>query len=326
MKKIYISCLVIIVLCFLITSCDFSGTEGKIMQNTESELSGEVSDRENPEVLFEMSLLKNDTENYDIFRSSQTLDFSAKTFQDKSAKPTLEIRILGEDYELEYIESAHLPLNAYPVHKYKIKGTEYSEILISAETDKVVKYSNIPIKVLYTTEHEYKAFIQEIVGDEYALSDYQYKCTTWRYIFTDDSMSSNVTDGFYVCGNNEKLGSYSFYFEKEIGGLKTLEHISAEFDEDSFSLEMYDFNYESSTFDRILRTMDAWQEKMQNYLRAEVSNEFTVGNIEAISHTLFIRNGIPYVKSHINVEYSRTDENDTYIQRVETVTCINSKS
>ena len=334
MKKLWVICIISVLVLALLVSCEFNitergGTENTFIEeqtNNTIETGAEPSDAESSGGIFEISLLKSDIEGYDIFKNSPAVDFSATTFQDKSATSTLEITLLGNKYELEYFESAYLPLNAYPVHAYKIKGTEYSEILISAETGKVVKYSNIPIKVLYTTEQEYKAFIQEIVGQQYALLDYEYKCTTWRYIFTDDSMKSNVADGFHVCEDNEILASYSFYFDKTIGRLETLEHISAEFGEDSFSLEIYDFDYEDNVFVSILSYMNAWQKEMQNYLGSEVSDGFTVSNIESISHTLFLRNGIPYVKSYVNVEYSSANENDIYIQRVATVACISSES
>jgi len=359
MKKIYTSCLIII-LCLVLVSCDLADTplekdsqqeteepsgagsntgdvsqgtvnevpqnsESDVQHSTENELSSEPSDAENSEQLFDISLLENNNEDYDIFKDSQSVDWGATSFQDKSASPSLEITILGNDYELEYLESAYLPLNAFPVHTYKIKGTEYSKILICAQTGKIVKYSNIPIKVSYKTEQEYKAFIQELVGQQYELADYQYKCTTWRYIFTDTSMRSNVEDGFFVCANNEKLASYSFYFDKEIGGIKTLEHISAEFSEDSFSLEIYDFNYENNTFIRILNAMNALQIELRNYLGSEVSEGFIITNTNVISHTLFIRNGIPYVNSCVDVEYSRENENDKYVQRVQTIIGLKSE-
>lgn len=321
MKK-YLSCLIIFFLCFALVSCDFDNTyfdKNGQKEPEESSLSISNPQGEHSGQYFEISLSGNNFEDYVIFKDFEAVDFSATTFKDKAATQSLEITILGNHYELEYLESAYLSLNAFPVHEYKIKGTEDSRVLISAQTGKVVKYLNIPIKISHTSEQEYKAFIQEIVGGQCDLADYQYHCTTWRYIFTDTSMTSSVKDGFYVCADNEELGAYSFYFDKEISGIKTLEHISAEFDEDSFSLEMYDFNYESSTFDRILGAMDVLQKEMRGYFESKISDEFTVTNIEGISHTLFIRNGIPYVKSSVNVEYSGENEDVKYVQRVEII-------
>lgn len=331
MKKIFALVLGII-LSFAMFGCDQVENDSQTSESTDTleilendtqetveDETQEALEDDTAPILFDIVLQKSDTEDYGIIEDDNAVDWGATVFQDASAQQEMEITILGNKYELEYLESAYLPLNAYPVHAYKIKGTEYSKVIISAETNKVVEYCNIPIDVSYSTEQEYISFIQDFIGQSFDLKEYQYKCTTWHYIFSENAMRSRVEDGFHVCTENEKWNSYSFYFDKEVNGIKTLEHISVEFFEDSFYIEMYDFNYEDNVYIQILSMIDSLQESLNEYIKSNVVEDYVITNVDVIDNTLFIRNGLPYIQSRINVEFSYKDEDESMVQLLSTI-------
>lgn len=269
---------------------------------------------------FDVVLQKSNFEDNNVIEDENAVKWGEEIFIDESATPNLMVSILNDQYELEYVESAYLPLTEYPVHTYKIKGEEYAKIIFSAHTGQIVEYVNIPMKIAYSSEREYIDFIQSLIGNTYDITEFEYnKCSTWHYVFSENAMSSTVEDGFHICSENERWVSYSFYYDKRINGIKTVEHISAEFFEDSFSLEVYDFNYESDEFVRMFHVMDSLTNKISSYLRSNISEKYVVTKIDIKNQEFFIRDGVPYVISNIDMNYSYLASSDEFIQRVNTV-------
>ena len=232
--------------------------------------------------------------------------------------PTKNITILNETYELDYLESARLPLNGYLVHTYQVKGYKYAKVLFSADTGKIVEYVNIPIKVTYSTETEYVELIKKILGEDCDIDEFKYnKCTTWHYVFSEKGMSSTVENGFHICGENEEWRAYSFYYDKYIDGIKTIEHITAEFFDGKFSMEMYDFDYEKEQFTALIDKTPAFNDNIGAFLNSKASKDYVMTKFDVIGQEFFIRNGLPYVRLNVDAKFTMVNEKDELIQYVE---------
>ena len=295
MKKTF-AYLFLIILTISMASCQFNNSAAT---NNDDLLIDYTSDK----YVFDTVLYTNDSENSNIVVDEKSVNFDVEVFVDKSAKKTFDLEILNEKYTAEYVESAKLPLTGETVHTYSLREINNAKILID-RSGKIVKYVNIPIDRSFSTEQEYKDFIQNLVGETFNLSEYKYTCTTWHYVFFDNGMSSKVEEGFHICGENERFSCYSFYFDKYIGGIKTLEHVFAEFDDDSFSLEMYDWGYSSETFKQLLKETDNIENELNSYLQTHVQNDNSIEKFEITGQKMFVRNGIPYLQTTLTIDYT----------------------
>ena len=259
---------------------------------------------------FDTVLYQSSTEDIPVINDTKSIDFGSSVFIDSSAKQKFSVNILNERFTAEYTESAKLPLTADIVHTYTLKNTG-GKIMVSAKTGKIVEYINIPIKISYSTEKEYIDFISNFIGKSIDLTAYEYKCTTWHYLHYEDGFESKVEDGFHICSGNEKFSSYSFYFDKTLGGIKTLDHVSAEFFEDSFYLEVYDMGYESGHFAQLLQNLGSSNEVFDSYLDQNFKNDYVLNSYAVSSQTLFIRDGIPYIQTTLDIDFGH-DEKDTF--------------
>ena len=152
------------------------------------------------------------------------------------------------------------------------------------------------------------------------IEDFKYdKCTTWHYVFYENGAESTVDEKFHVCGKNERWIAYSFYYDKYLGEVKTLEHISAEFFEDSFSLEIYEFGYEKEQFSILMNKTPELNDNIDSFLNAKTLNDYTVTDFDIKGQVLFFREGKPYIKSVVEVRCARTDDDGEIIQRLEII-------
>ena len=288
----------------------------------ESELTTDSEDETYVEdsQLSDLFLVKNTLESGSVISDDKAVDWGAEVLQASGIEITKTITILDETFELEYLESVKLPLNGYLVHTYAVKGQQYAKVLFSAETGRVVEYVNIPMKISYSTEAEYLEFIKSVVGESVDIEKFKYdKCTTWHYVFYDNGTESTVDDGFHVCGENERWVAYSFYFDKYLGEMKTLEHISAEFFEDAFSLEIYEFGYKQEMFEILTDKTPELFDNIGSFLSANISKDYTVSDFDVVGQVLFFREGKPYIKSVVEVSCASSDKDGAIVQRVEII-------
>ena len=295
MKKAFI------ILFVIILSLNFAGCQFNNSPQNDSNNSSEY--------VFDTVLYKSESELFTVVEDEDYVDFDAEVFVDKAANQTINLQILNNEYTAKYVESVKLPLCGETVHTYSLSESSNIKVLIDA-TGKIVKYINLPINTSLSTEQEYKDFIQNLVGETVKLSKYDYKCTTWHYIFSDNGMESKVEDGFHICGDNERFSSFSFFFDKSINGINSLEHISAEFTNDSFTLEIYDWGYETEPLAQLLQkaenieNIENVDDQFSKFFNDHTKKGYFVKEYEIRSQKLFFRNGILYLYSSLDIVYA----------------------
>ena len=127
-------------------------------------------------------------------------------------------------------------------------------------------------------------------------------------------MESKVRDGFHICNENERLGTYSFYYTKSINDIKTDEHVSAEFYENMFILEIYDFDYQDSVYDTLLKEINSVDNNIKSYFELKVKNIYDIKNVTITSKRMFVKNGVPYVYSKVNISFYNNNDKSTLYQ------------
>ena len=131
------------------------------------------------------TVLYRTAEDGSIFDIERTTEFDTKEYIDNSAAKTIELKILDSEYTLEYENSAILPMSDLKVHVYCLQGLSNSKIFIDSQNENVVKYFNIPHTENLNTETDFTDFICNLVGSKIHLDEYEYKCTTHYYSFSD---------------------------------------------------------------------------------------------------------------------------------------------
>ena len=260
------------------------------------------------------TVLYRTAEDGSIFDIERTTEFDTKEYIDNSAAKTIELKILDSEYTLEYENSAILPMSDLKVHVYCLQGLSNSKIFIDSQNENVVKYFNIPHTENLNTETDFTDFICNLVGSKIHLDEYEYKCTTHYYSFSDLGMESKVQDGFHICNENERLGTYSFYYTKSINDIKTDEHVSAEFYENMFILEIYDFDYQDSVYDTLLKEINSVDNNIKSYFELKVKNIYDIKNVTITSKRMFVKNGVPYVYSKVNISFYNNNDKSTLYQ------------
>ena len=238
---------------------------------------------------------------------SDSIDFGYSVFDNSLVSPTKTLKILDREYDLTYLESAKLSMTAAKVNTYSVNGAD-AKVIFDEKNERIVEYINIPLKISYETEQEYVEFIRQMVKDDADLSEYEYMCTTWYFVYYDNGVESVVDDGFRKCGENERLAGYSFYFDKYVNGMKTLDHVSAEFDSDSFSLEIYNSGYTDETFSKFnAEVWDDVQKDIVEYLNSHLIFDSKLDAYRIVDQRLFIRDGKQYCQTIVEVDVSNDD-------------------
>lgn len=260
------------------------------------------------------------SEGGEIFSSECTTAFDTVEFIDESAKQTLKVEILNTEYTTEYQNSAKLPLADMTVHVYKLKDFGNSRIMIDADTGRIMKYVGVPHEEVLESEAEHIEFIEKIVGSTYDLSEYDYECKTHYYSFSDGGMSSQVVDGYRICGENEEIGNYLFYYTQSIGEIKTMAHISAEIRDDAFYLEIYDLQYDTQMLDRLIGKLSDMDNKVEQFLISDLKDDYTLNEVSVKQRRLFTQNGIPYFITIADVSFKTNENTEPFTTVVQTVT------
>lgn len=261
------------------------------------------------------------TENSAVFNTNEKEyeKFEACEYKEDISKDTITIDILGTTYTGIYTNTAQLPQMDITVYDYKLQETERGRVLVDSKTGAVVEYVCIPHNESLITEDDYINFIRQMIGGNRDLEDYYYRCITHYYSFSKKAMRSQVVDGFRICEENEQLGSYSFFYGKSKNGIRTPGHISAEIDEDTFYLEVYEYDYKSTVFSPILDKIDEVEASIENHLRNSLKEGFTLVSIEYGNKSVFVQDGNPYIMISSTVTY-KTEHGDEFSTVVKTIT------
>ncbi len=256
------------------------------------------------------------------FREEPMTGFDAQCYQDDTADATFNVTLGGQQYLLTYEESAVLPLSDISVHTYKYdymaeSQTETMRVLVDTQSGQMVKCVNVPLSADLDTEQDYVEFVKGMVPPTTNWEAYAYECTTHFYTEGENSFRSQVVDGFHTCSENETLGCYSLYYTKSVNGIQTAEHISAEIDGDSFSIEIIDWAkqdlYDEETgfiskehSDQINALVNNNEEAVHTYLSSCVQSGYSATKITITGRQLFYKNGKMYML--VTTSVAVTDE------------------
>ena len=273
-------------------------------QNPTSEISSDsvtthASETTEPSpVLFDFTTsLYKTGEDVSVFSAESSTAYDSRTYTDTSVPKARTMDIFGTTYELTYVNSAAFALTGQEIHVYQLQGTEYGKVFIDVQTDTVVKYMSIPYTPTEKNEENYQQTVRKLVGNTVDLSEYEYSCATWYMAVYDNGVESNETSGFRVCEENESLRSYTFGYNKYIDKYRSVEHVTAifDFDTESITLEIIDFEYDNNLIANLLDCWNAYQLEVDNYFTSIVQQGYSIQKIEATDHTFFMRDGILHV-------------------------------
>ncbi len=302
MKKLFLIILALACGMILLSCQNANGSQSN--ESTEGETVSANNDYIVEAMLYQTS------EDY-IFQGETVTGFDAQTYQDDKADATLSVTLGGQQYLLAYEESAVLPLSDISVHTYKYDYTVESKtktmrVLVDTQSGQPVKCSNVPLSAELDTEQDYVEFVKSMMPPTTNWEAYAYECTTHFYTEGENLFRSQVVDGFHICSENETLGTYSFYHTKSVNGIKTIEHISAEIDDDSFSIEFIDLAkqgwYDGETglvakeYSNQINALENSHEASVNAcLQSCVQSGYSATKITITDRKLFYKNGKVYM-------------------------------
>ena len=252
------------------------------------------------------TVIYHETEDSTIFHVSEQAykKFDAHEYKDSITENTIRVDILGVKYVATYETTVKLPRSDTEVYVYNLKDSEGSQVFIDSKNGNIAEYYNIPYDEQLVNEHDYISFISAVLNNNCNLSEYDYTCTTHYYTVTPSSIESQVVDGFKVCKEeNERIGTYSFYYTQSMDGIKLQDHISAEFFGSHFILEVYEYDYEIKDFASIIYRMDEVESNVKGHLTSTLKDGCTITDIKHDKKSIFIQNGIPYVMMTSTVTY-----------------------
>lgn len=245
--------------------------------------------------------------------------FQALTYTENISKSTILIDILGAKYTGIYKATVKLPRSDIEVYDYEIQGREHSRVLIDTKTNAIVRYVNIPHNENLTDENDHIAFIKKMLGENHNLGKYDYECKTHYYSRNPGEIRSQFVDGFRILEENDRLGSYCFFYTKSKNGVRMQDYITAEIGEDSFWLDIHEPGYETEKFSPILDRMDEVEKATETHLKDNLYDGYTLVSIEYTGKRVFIMDGIPYVLITSNITFT-TKSGEEYTSVIQTIT------
>lgn len=283
-----------------------------------------VTDTDNNQSDGISTVILGETEDISIFRSKEiTLEkFSKKVLQSTNVKKTINVDILGSEYKGVYLETVKLPRSDIVVNAYSLEGINNSSVFVDSKSDEIIEYVNIPFDGGVKSENDYIDFIKNMLNENTVLSKYDYSCETHYYIFGENRIESTVDNCFRICGENERLVSYTFYFEKYVDGVRFPEHVAASFYEDTFSMEIIKSYHDENDYKSILENIDKIEENIEQHLKENVKEDFEISDIKHIKKSVFIMEDIPYVMTNSIVSYTSTYDDITLEIMVKTISCL----
>lgn len=292
---------------FTLSSCTNSNSktydENSKANSSESEI-GNVDEK-----VFDTYLYSTAIDNY-ILSEQRCTTFDTCEYIDSEAEQKKSLNIHGIEYTMTYEKSAILSMSDLAVHTYKIDGLENARVLVDVIDGGVIKYINIPYTAILSSEEDYLELIQRLHPSS-NYSAYDYKCMTHCYYISDTKIRSSVENGFLLENENRTTKAYYFYFTQSIDSIKTGNHISAIFNTDTFTLEVYDFDYTMDVFQPLLGSLSKLDNELTGYIRANLKAGFNFSTCDVGRQKLFIKDGTPYILTSVSVTFTRTDDQDS---------------
>lgn len=262
------------------------------------------------------------TENSSIFNTNEKEyeNFAVRLYKENISKNTIVVDVLGKNHTGIYEQTAKLPCSDTTVHVYTLE--EKGRVLVDALTGSIVEYSGVPYDEKLTTESDYIGFIKKVLGENHDLNEYSYACKTHYYSRNPGEIRSQVVDGFRVCEGNESVGTYYFFYTKSEKGVALPGHISATFYGGKFTLEIYEYDYESKDFTPIINRMEEVEASVEKHLKNNVKDKCTIVSIKHDSKRIFVQDGVPYVMITSIVTYKLEfyDESGTFTVLIQSIT------
>lgn len=293
MKKVVVLIISILIIASMICGCQHQASQSEEYEKSMSNFSDK--DR-TPYSKIETEIYTQNIESSEIFNSEKVSNFGPVEYTDEKVLQHTSVEIFGESYDLKYKNSVTLPMSDLNVHVYNYSdNTGY--VYIDAESGDVVKATNIPYEEELSTEEDYINAINNMFGEKCDLSQYGYKnVSTHIYRFSEGGMESTTVDGFYNCAENEKFGWYTFYYQKTVGNIRTLEHLTVEFiGKNTLTFELIDLNYDTDAFDKIVDNIELFDNSVEDCLNSSLKDKYKIKNILQAEKQLFIKNGVPYI-------------------------------
>ena len=272
------------------------------------------------------TVIYGETENSSIFHTNNnhSAGFNSVEFIDPIATQSIDVDIFGTVYKGNYITTAKIACSDITVHHYNLEGTESGHLFIDASTGKIVKYGAVPYNQNeFESESDYKNFIQKILNPDSNLSKYNYECVSQYYYQDPDNGGggSKTVNGFKNdCTEYERIGRYYFFYTQSVNGVHLEDHISANFSDRVFNIEIYEPNYDIEQFQPLLIRMEEAEKAVKYHLQKNVKEGVTVVSIEHGKKEVFIQDGIPYLKMTSTVEYMSKYYSESYSITVTTIT------
>ncbi len=218
--------------------------------------------------------------------------YGEKEYTENGIEKNVTVDVFGKEYTGIYKNSAQLPRSDTKVRVYALQGVEDAVVMVDVKTGNVVEYVGIPYDASkLKTEADYKKAIESIVNTTGKLSAYDYKATTHYYETGEDGIRSRVVDGFKVCEENETIGTYSFYYTKSLGEYKLPDHVSVEFYNGCVNVEVYEYGYDISMFEKKADQMKSVLQNAEAYLVENAKEGVKLKDFKHGQAEFFVKDG-----------------------------------
>ena len=241
--------------------------------------------------------------------------------QDDSAPKRRAFNVLGQNYNGIYTKTVTFECSDLTVHEYELEGLENGAILVDVRTGEIVKYNAIPYDDAKTaTEEDYVSAIEALVNNGADLSKYDYKCETQYRVISPEGSHGERADGFKICGENERLSTYYFFYNKTLEGVQLEDHVFAMFYGGKFNLEIVEFNNSQSKITSVVENIDDIAEKAEELVISTYEKKYPDCSVKSHQKDIFSKDDVVYVKILWSVEYAVQGLEDPYVIYVTTIT------
>lgn len=297
-------------------------------ENTTNEQTTTNKDPIIPEKTSKLNLLigNTDTESITPIRGDSIDKFGARVHNDENAVKTRKIEIAGVEYSLTYKESGIMRYSDMEIHNYTIDGVEYRSVLFNAETGDAVKYINIPFNSEFTTEKDYTDFIASLMPASMDISNFKYSVKSNYNQTTDEKIEYINEDKFVEKNENIEINNYKFAYIRKFENVSLGSEVSATFYKDRFTMEAFDFKYDDTVAEKTITEFNKSSDEFQEIVFGRIQSSYKPVRIQYAAHVFFTRDGQNYIRSEIELEFVRYDDEDAeypYTTLLTVITSIN---
>lgn len=277
-----------LVLCLLLTSCN-----GLTASTTAPETSAPTLDVSGME-------LKSFSSWYTEMENFRTL-----SVEDDSAEKQKQVELFGVTYDMTYTDTT-IYKNGTQMHNYEGPSQDSLPVLVGfdKETGEIARMNRVPYDWSVSSEEELIALARELAPKRLAEADYHCVCMTHFY-----SYSNGVkTDLGFLLPSEEEKGVVTYYvqFVRTVCGMESVDAIMRFYIEENGESAKVSLGYQAGIpvacderiFEPLKAALPALEENMINIGKTSMSSAF---GAEIRGHTLFVRDGMPYIYTRIAV-------------------------